>query len=79
MTDDISRELNTREQIARIDRSMAEYHKFAAEEEKLRAEAHKFYTEERKLNRERWWFPWLQLITTVGGSALIAAIVAKLL
>lgn len=73
--DDAS-ELDIREQITRIDRSMAEYHKFAAEEAKLRAETLKFYTEERKLDRERWWFPWLQVFTALATNAVIAAIVA---
>jgi len=71
-------ELNIREQISRIDRSMAEYHKLAAEEDKLRAEARKLVSEALKLDRERWWFPWLQLVTTVGGSAAVGALVGRL-
>ena len=62
--------LDLQEQVTRIDRAIAETAKFAAEQRKLTAAA-------AKLDRERWWFPWLQLVTTVGGSAAIGAIVGR--
>jgi hypothetical protein len=54
-----------------LDRQLAEMRKFNAERDKLVAEALKF-------ERERWWFPWLQLFAAVGGSAVIAAVVSRL-
>jgi hypothetical protein len=63
-------ELNLREQIARIDRAQAETEKFAAEQRKLAAEA-------LKLDKERWWFPWLQLLTVAVSSAAVGAVVAR--
>ena len=73
------KELYIREQLARIDNTMAESHKFAAEERKLFVEERKLLVESFKLNRGRWWYPWLQLVTTVistiGSSAVITAII----
>jgi len=68
---DIPADLDLREQIARIDQAQAETRKFAAEQQKLVEEA-------LKLARERFWFPWLQLLTLVASSAAIAAVVARL-
>lgn len=74
------------EQIARIDRAQAETRKFVSEMNKLSAEASKLSAEQlklmaeaMKLDKERWWFPWLQLVTVSVSSAVIAAIVARLL
>jgi hypothetical protein len=64
--------LDLREQIARIDRARAESDKFVAEQRKLIAEALKF-------DKERWWFPWLQLLTVCVSSAAVAAVVARLI
>jgi hypothetical protein len=55
-----------------IDRQLAEMRKFNAEHDKLMAEALKF-------ERERRWFPWLQLLAVVGSSAAIAAVVSRLI
>jgi len=64
-------ELNIREQITRIDRAMAEYHKLAAEEDKLRAESLKLQAEANKLRVDRWLAP---VIVIFGGlGSLIAA------
>lgn len=57
--------IEIREQITRIDRAIAESDKFVAETRKLMAEA-------SKLDKERWWFPWLQAVTTI--AAVIAAL-----
>ena len=65
-------EFDVREQLARIDRAQAETSKFAAEQ-------HKLIAEQLKLDKERWWFPWLQLLTLVVSSAAIGAVVARLL
>ena len=68
---DIPADLDLREQIARIDQAQAETREFAAEQQKLVEEV-------LKLARERFWFPWLQLLTLVASSAAIAAVVARL-
>ena len=57
--------LDLREQIARIDRAIAETGKLLAEEHKLR--------------KETLWFPWIQLMTIVVSSAAVGAVVARLL
>ena len=57
--------LDLREQIARIDRAIAETSKLLAEEHKLR--------------KETLWFPWMQLMTIVVSSAAVGAVVARLL
>jgi hypothetical protein len=46
-------ELNIREQIARIDRSLAETHKFQAETDKLFEEGRKMFAENRKFQAQR--------------------------
>ncbi|MBV9290034.1 MAG: hypothetical protein JO288_19855 [Hyphomicrobiales bacterium] len=74
MTDSTSTTgLDLREQIIRIDRSIAET-------EKLQAETRKYVSETRRIDRERWWFPFLQRVTlavsTAAGGGLVAAIVA---
>jgi hypothetical protein len=50
------------------DRLIAEREKFYAERRQLDADA-------AKLERERWWFPWLQLITVAASGAAVAVIV----
>ena len=67
MTD--TSELNLREQLTRIDRSIAET-------EKLQEESRKYAAETRRMDREYRWFPWLQLASSGAIAALIAAIVA---
>lgn len=62
-------ELDIREQIVRIDRAIAETGRLQAETRKLTSE---------QLDKERWWFPWLQLLTLVISSAAIGAVVARL-
>jgi hypothetical protein len=69
-------ELDIREQLTRIDQALAESHKLAAEESKLRAETFKLYTEERKLDRERVWFPWLQLVIAVTANTMLTTALA---
>jgi hypothetical protein len=64
--------LNLQEQVTRIDRAIAETHKFMAEQTKLIAER-------QKLDCGRARFPWLQLLTLVVSSATIGALVARLL
>jgi hypothetical protein len=54
-----------------LQRMLQETKKFIAEHDKLMAET-------AKLDKERWWFPWLQLLTLVVSSATIGAIVARL-
>jgi hypothetical protein len=55
-----------------LDRQLAEMRKMEAERSKLFAEALKF-------ERERWWFPWLQLFAAIAGSAVVAAIVSRVI
>lgn len=59
-----------REQLARIDRSLAETRKFVAERDKLIAEA-------GKLNRDRWLAPLLAIAAVLGGLLGAASFVAK--
>ncbi|MCL2430097.1 MAG: hypothetical protein FWD12_12790 [Alphaproteobacteria bacterium] len=72
MSDIPADSLDLREQITRIDRAIEVTRKFTAEQHKLQAEA-------RKPERERMWFPWLQLLTLAASSAAIGAVVARLL
>ena len=51
---------------------IAEHDKLAAERDKLSAEREKLFQEALKLERERGWFPWLQLVTAI--AAIIAAL-----
>lgn len=72
---DIPANFDLQEQVARIDRAQAETEKFVAEQRKLIAKS-------MKLDRERFWFPWLQVLAIIGAilsSAGIAAIVARLI
>jgi hypothetical protein len=84
-TDDIPR-LDLREQIARIDRAMAENQKFQAEREKLLAEALKFEREReklgaeaRKLERDHWLAPALAIAAVIGGLLGVASFIAKVI
>lgn len=61
---------DTRQQ-AELQRMLEETKKFVAEQHKLMAEA-------QKLDKERWWFPWLQLLTITISSAAIGAVVGRL-
>jgi hypothetical protein len=56
---------------AELQRMLEETKKFVAEQHKLMAEA-------AKLDKERWWFPWLQLLTITVSSAAIGAVVGRL-
>jgi uncharacterized protein (UPF0335 family) len=85
--------LDLRAELARIDRDRAETEKLLAETRKLFAEpanlnaesskfgieAAKLLVEMRKLDRERWWFPWLQFLTSAVVAAVVGAVVAKLI
>lgn len=55
-----------------VDRQLSEMRKFDAEREKLFAEA-------LKLERERRWFPWVQLLAVAGSSAVVAAVISRLI
>lgn len=68
-----------REQLAQIDRAQADTRKLIAESDKFAAEQRKLIAETLKLDKERWWFPWLQLLTVSVSSAVVAAIVARLI
>jgi cell division protein FtsB len=61
-----------------LQRQVAETWKLMAEQQKLIAEREKLFAEVSKLDKERWWFPWLQLLTLVISSATIGALVARL-
>jgi hypothetical protein len=63
-------EFDLREQLTRIDRSIAETGK-------LQEEARKYAAETRRLNREDRYFPWLQIVSSSAIAALIGAIVAR--
>ncbi len=65
--------LDLQEQIARIDRALAENHKFQAETDKLFAEAAKLRAEAPKLQAEARKFgrdPWFILVAAVAGGLL---------
>jgi ABC-type phosphate/phosphonate transport system permease subunit len=62
-------DLDLRAEIARIDRERAETQKFVAETRKLMNEAD-------KLGREYRWYPWVQMIVTLG--AIVVAALALL-
>lgn len=61
--------LNIQEQVARIDRAMAETHKLMEEGLKLDSEA-------RKYDRDRWIVPLTVSVTVFGG--ILAAVIARL-
>jgi hypothetical protein len=65
-----------REQLAQIDRAQADTRKLIAESDKFKR---KLIAETLKLDKERWWFLWLQLLTVSVSSAVVAAIVARLI
>jgi Tfp pilus assembly protein PilN len=70
----MSESLNLRDEIARIDRAMAETQKFSAETQKSVAEQQKLIAEARKLHRDRALVPWQVIATLLGaGAALFAA------
>jgi len=69
---DASADFNIREQLVRIDKSIAETRKFVAEHDKLAAEAQKF-------NRERVLSPWLAVAAISGGIGGTVAGVAAIL
>jgi len=71
-------DIDLRAQIVRIDRAIAESEKLREETRKFITEQHKLAAEAAKLDRERVWFPWLQLLTVVISSAAIGAVVARL-
>jgi hypothetical protein len=57
-------ELDLRAELARIDRD--------------RAETQKLIAESLKFDKERWWFPWLQVTTVLVSNAAIAAAVGAI-
>lgn len=76
-------ELNLREQVTRIDRSIEETRKFTAEQHKLQAEQQKLLAEQQKLlaetmkfHRERWLVV-VALLGAVGGVIAGAATVLR--
>lgn len=54
------------------DRQTIEIRRLLAESDKFVAETRKLMAEASKLDKERWWFPWLQAVTTI--AAVIAAL-----
>ena len=54
------------------DRQLIEIRRLLAESDKFVAEQRKLMAESQKLDKERWWFPWLQIITAI--AALVAAV-----
>jgi len=79
MSDIISPALDLREQITRIDRAIAESHKFAAEQQKLAAEQQKLVAEAAKYNRERWAPILLATAATLGALTGFLTILAKIM
>ncbi len=73
--------LDMREQLAGIDRAIAEHSRFQAETDKLVAESRKYHAEQDKLAAEaaklqgdRMLVPWAIVVTAMGaGAALFAA------
>ncbi len=59
-------------------RQQAELQRMLEETKKFVAEQHKLMAEAAKLDKERWWFPWLQLLTITISSAAIGAVVGRL-
>lgn len=59
-------------------RQQAELQRMLEETKKFVAEQHKVMAEAAKLDKERWWFPWLQLLTITISSAAIGAVVGRL-
>jgi hypothetical protein len=83
---EIHRQAELRHMLEETEKFVTEAHKLEAERRKLQAEHDqmtaltiKSYAETAKLDKERWWFPWLQLLTVVISSAAIGAIVARLI
>jgi len=64
--------LDLREQIARIDRHLAESDKFRSETQKLIAEAN-------KLRIDRWLAPALAIAATIGALLGVAAFIARVI
>lgn len=78
-TDEYSDTLDIREQIARIDRAIAETGKLQAETTKFAAEQQKLTSESQKLNRERWLSPVLATAAVIGGLLGTASFIAKII
>ncbi|MCL8385854.1 hypothetical protein [Xanthobacter aminoxidans] len=72
---DTTMDLN--EQVARIERAIAETGKLQEETRKFVAEQHKLYAEARKAERDHSFAPWQVAFTGMGaGAALVGATVA---
>jgi hypothetical protein len=71
--------LDIREQINRIDRSIAETEKLQAETRKFTAEQQKLISESRKLDRDRWLAPALAIVSAIGGLFGTGSFIAALL
>jgi len=72
-TFDPDQPLDIREQIARIDRAIAETHKLQQESDKFVAEQKKLIAEAGKLDRDRTLSPWLLGASLLGGLVVAAA------
>lgn len=71
--------LELQAELARLDRDRAETTKLMEETRKFVSESRKLAAEAQKLDRERWWFPTLQLLVSFATSAVIAAVIARLI
>lgn len=69
--------LDLREQIARIDRMIAETAKLQDETRKFVAEARKLDSEARKLDRDRGLAPWLAAAGAIGGLITLLSLLAR--
>ncbi|MBV8592375.1 MAG: hypothetical protein JO212_20340 [Acetobacteraceae bacterium] len=74
-----SADFDLREQLVRIDRMLAETHKFQEETNKFAAEQRKLIAEAAKRNRERWWSPVLAITALIGGLLGLASFIAKVM
>jgi cell division protein FtsB len=69
--------LNLREQIARIDDTLARIDRQREETQKFVTEQHKLIAEVQKLNRDRWLAPVLAIAAVIGGLLGVASFIAK--
>lgn len=53
-------------------RQTIEIRRLLAESDKFQSEVRKLMAESQKRDKERWWYPWLQMVTVI--AAVIAAI-----
>ena len=62
-----------------LDHALAETRRLIVESEKFIAEQRLLIAEAQKADKERWWFPWVQMLTAIVTSALVGALVARLI